>query len=468
MYNQFVQHLNLLNLSKKELIAILQTVLARNDALSKQVTQLAHRVEELEEQVLALKAKKDSTNSSIPPSQDYGKVHKNKSLRKKSGRGRGGQNGHKGHTLELSQTPDKVIDYLPAFCRECGENLEKQHDICAERRQVVDIPAIKPTYTEHRAYSKVCRCGYVTKSDFPANIKAPIQYGAGVESLIAYFSVRQYLPYRRMKECFQDLFGLGISEGSLVSAVGRVAHKSLPIYNRIKNNIMQSPVVGGDETGAKVNGKKAWFWTWQDPNNTFITVDPSRGFKHIKQLFPNGLPNSILVSDCWAAQLKTPAMGHQLCIAHLQRELNFFIELYNDQWAKNLKKLLLLAQKLKNEMSDYEKDHPERNQLTNQLDKLLAFDIEKQPAKIKPFQKRLIKNKNHLFPFLYHQKVPADNNASERAIRNVKVKQKISGQFFNQSNAMHFAIIRSVIDTAIKNGANVFNSLKLVANLVPE
>ena len=77
--------------------------------------------------------------------------------------------------------------------------------------------------------------------------------------------VRQYLPYRRMKECFQDIFGIGVSEGSLVSAVRRVAYKSLPIYNRIKRNIIDSPVVGADETGAKVNGKKAWFWTWRTP-----------------------------------------------------------------------------------------------------------------------------------------------------------------------------------------------------------
>ena len=80
--------------------------------------------------------------------------------------------------------------------------------------------------------------------------------------MAGYFSVRQYLPYRRMKECFHYLFGIAISEGSLVSAVRRMAVKSLPLYNRIKENILRSPVVGADETGAKVNGKKAWFWTW--------------------------------------------------------------------------------------------------------------------------------------------------------------------------------------------------------------
>ena len=106
-----------------------------------------------------------------------------------------------------------------------------------ERRQVIDIPPISSACSEHRVFSKTCSCGHVTKGTFPVNVKAPIQYGPGIESMAGYFSVRQYLPYRRMKE-----------------------------------NILASAVVGADETGAKVNGKKEWFWTWQTPNNTLITV----------------------------------------------------------------------------------------------------------------------------------------------------------------------------------------------------
>ncbi len=468
MCNKIAYSLSLYQLSKKELIAIIQTLLAKNDALVKKVTELTLRVEDLEQQVLELKSKKDSNNSSIPPSHDQDRAAKNMSLRKKSGRSRGGQHGHKGHSLEMTETPDEVIEHVPGYCQVCGEELGHLPGLLLERRQVVDIPPIEPIYTEHRVYSKTCFCGHVTKGTFPSKVKAPIQYGPGVESMAGYLSVRQYLPYRRMKECFHDLFGIPISEGSLVSVVRRLASKSLPLYSRIKENILRSPVVGADETGAKVNGKKAWFWTWQNPNNTFITIDPSRGFKLIKRVFPDGLKNSVLVSDCWAAHLKTPAITHQLCIAHLLRELNYFIELYDDRWAKKLKKLLLEALKLKSEIYDYGQDHPLRNQLVGRLDSLLAYEIDKQPPKIKPFHKRLRKNKDHLFPFLYHEKVPADNNASERAIRNVKVKQKISGQFFNHDNAMDFAIIRSVIDTTIKNGVNVFNALKLIAKLAPE
>ena len=70
----------------------------------------------------------------------------------------------------------------------------------------------------------------------------------------------------------------------------------------------------------------------------------------------------------------------------------------------------------------------------------------------------------HLFTFLFIEEVPPDNNASERAIRNVKVKQKISGQFKSNKTAQNFAKIRSVIDTTIKNGMNVLQALMLIAN----
>ena len=73
------------------------------------------------------------------------------------------------------------------------------------------------------------------------------------------------------------------------------------------------------------------------------------------------------------------------------------------------------------------------------------------------------RERQHLFTFLFLENVPADNNASERAIRNVKVKQKISGQFKIEQAAQNFAQIRSVIDTIIKNGLNVLDGLALIA-----
>ena len=83
--------------------------------------------------------------------------------------------------------------------------------------------------------------------------------------------------------------------------------------------------------------------------------------------------------------------------------------------------------------------------------------------KMVSFQKRITKYKDHIFTFLYHPNVPPDNNGSERAIRNVKVKQKISGQFKILNAAENFAILRSIIDTAIKNNQNVVRALSVIA-----
>ena len=148
------------------------------------------------------------------------------------------------------------------------------------------------------------------------------------------------------------------------------------------------------------------------------------------------------------------------------RELNYLTELYNNKWSLDFKKLILRAIKLKREMasSDYKslRNH-ERDKILLELERLLLQDENSKNKKLKTFQKRIKDYQDYLFTFLYEEGVPPDNNASERAVRNIKVKQKISGQFKNIKNAQNFAIIRSVIDTIIKNRQNIIEALKLIA-----
>jgi hypothetical protein len=88
--------------------------------------------------------------------------------------------------------------------------------------------------------------------------------------------------------------------------------------------------------------------------------------------------------------------------------------------------------------------------------------------KIRAFIKRLNKNHNAILTFLYYPKVLPDNNASERAIRNAKVKMKVSNQFKIQEEAHRFAVLRSVIDTAMKNSQNILDALNLLPNFAAE
>ncbi|MEO8764499.1 MAG: transposase [Ginsengibacter sp.] len=128
------------------------------------------------------------------------------------------------------------------------------------------------------------------------------------------------------------------------------------------------------------------------------------------------------------------------------------------------------ALKLKKELniSQCYGESKKRNRLMIKLEALLQLTINKKHHKAKSLQKKLRKHQQYILYFLFHPEVPPDNNGSERAIRNVKVKQKISGQFKSQKGADSFATLRSIIDTTIKSGQNVLYALSLLAKFGTE
>ena len=111
---------------------------------------------------------------------------------------------------------------------------------------------------------------------------------------------------------------------------------------------------------------------------------------------------------------------------------------------------------------DYHKTLNQRTEFEERLTKLLQEPIHKKYPIALSLQNRLIKYQKHILTFLYYHEVLPDNNGSERAILNVKVKQKIPGQFKSFSGAETFAILRSVIDTAVKNNLNPLQSLSQI------
>lgn len=430
-----------------------------NQQLKARVSELEQLVKDFQTQINSLATKKNSNNSSIPPSTDL--TRKNGSLRIPSGKKPGGQSGHTGHTLTMTETPDEIHKLIPDYCNECGKALAEIPAQLEGKRQVVELPPVQPHYIEHQSYSKICICGHKQIGDYPCGVTNHIQYGASIEAIIGYQSVYQYTPFKRLSELFKHYFNLPISEGSIDNILKRLSAKALPIYQAIQVQIENSIQLGGDETGAKINGKKGWIWTWQNVSATFIAASLNRGMETIQKLFPKGFINAILNSDRWKPQLKTHAKGHQLCTSHLLRDLKYLIELEKTIWADSMKQLLLKAIELKRQCAEYARDHPNVMEIENMMDVLLAEPLDK--SKTLTFQKSIIKNKEYVFSFLYHAEVPPDNNGSERAIRTIKVKQKVSGQFKTGQDA--FCILRSVIDTCIKKKVDVFEVLKLIAQM---
>ncbi|MDR0206753.1 MAG: transposase [Bacteroidales bacterium] len=361
-------------------------------ALEQRVQFLINRVEELEKENALLKkelsyyrTKRTSSNSSVPPSQDPYRLKRTESLREQSGLKPGGQFGHVGSCLEMVLEPTEIVEHHPHYCQCCGKELSNEVSEFIGKRQVIDIPPIKPIVREDRIYGKRCSCGHITES-------AP---------------------------------------------------------NFIK-------------------GKNAWAWVFQTPKATYIHSDTSRSKAVINQLFPQGFSETILVHDCWASYFGVQAKGHQICTAHLLRELKYLSKLYPQQkWSKDFTSLLGQALELKKNMTyvDYLQPVKKRTNIEKQLELLLQQTINPKYQKLVVFKERIIRYRNYLFSFLYNQHVPPDNNASERAARTFKVKQKVSGLFRSTEGAEAFAIIRSVIDTSIKNAQNVMETLAIIPML---
>ena len=452
-----------ITISRREYDALKQ----ENKELREQLSEAFLLINELRIEIELLKNGRNSNTSSTPSSQDYGRSNKFNS-RQKSNRKSGGQKGHKGNSLKMNDNPDEIQKYIPKYCKQCGE--EFNEDVIYQlykRKQEVVIPPIKPKYIEHQSFRCTCsKCNTQTTSDLPSRLRANIQYGENIQALIAYLSVYQYMPSNRIKSYLKDIMNIQISEGTIFNIIESMSKKALPVYEIIKEKVATSKVVGGDETGIKINGDKAWFWVFQNSFYTFIKAAYSRSYQSIIETFSNGFPTSVYVSDSLAAQLKTNTMAKQLCLAHLMRELKNFEKTFNSTWASKLKQVFKEAISYKRQMmnDDYVETNPKVEEFENQLSELLKIDYSGKHQKLKAFISRLIKNRDSILTFLYHIEVPPDNNGSERAIRNAKVKMKISNQFKSYDFANHYAVIRSVIDTTIKNSNNVFDTLSYLAN----
>lgn len=437
----------------------------------------ASKIADLERQLAEKQVRATSKNSHLPPSKDLTRSSKktedevkpNQSLREKSDKPIGGQKGHEGHNLKMSETPEVVEDLIPNYCNDCGLSLEKEVEIFVGRRQVIDIPPIIPITTEYRQYKKTCSCGHCQYSDYPQEAQHAIQYGPNIQSYVVYQNIYQYVPFFRLQDFFKKVMNLSISKGTIENIIRRSAKKASGVYGNLRQAIEISFFVGSDETGGKVNGKKNWFWVWQTAVITYIVAACSRSKQVIEDTFPDGLPNSIVCSDRLAAQLSTVSKGSQICLVHLLRDLNYLIEKEKTEWATQFKQLLKDALQLKREQSHYRTEDEKAKLIEQRADDLLKATFEElqwtkdNQHKTMTFYKGMIKLRHALFPFLYHSEVMPDNNSSERAIRPIKVKLKISGQF--KSLQKEFAILRSVIDTAIKNGQQPFEAIKAIINI---
>jgi transposase len=454
------------------------------DRLKSQITSLQAELNELRHHNFRLTRRnseleallsKDSHNSSRPPSSDAPWAKRNKSLRRPSGKPPGGQPGHPGHTLRLTQKPTRIIRHRPKQCRHCLSPLGGGRSAGAERRQVIDLLPARLRVTEHRAEVVCCpACGRRTKAKFPEGVRATVQYGPSVLARALYLHDYQLLPYARTAEAMKELFGCALSKGSLSTAVKQCADGLVETELKIKRGLRRSAVLRADETGLRVEGRLAYVHVASTPLLTHYGSDARRGKAAIDEIGILPEYRGTCVHDGWLFYTFYPKCRHALCGAHISRELTYFEELSEETkaWAGPLKELLL---EMKCEAERAFADGETRlaverlAELTASYEKLVAEGLRGQPPPEVPepvrrqarnLLLRLERRKEEVLRFLTDFTVPWDNNQAERDLRMIKLQQKTSGCFRTEEGARRFCRIRSYVSTMRKQRRRVLLALE--------
>jgi transposase len=439
----------------------------------KQVEKLIQRIEELENQ----KAK-SSKNSHKPPSGDgFGK--QTKSLRAKSNRRTGGQEGHKGGNLKWEEKADKIVRYEVTECGVCGEAISEISGEVVEKRQVHDLPAIKLQVTEHQIEKKYCpHCNLVTISKFPQTVKDWVQYGEGVKGLVTYLNQYQLIPSQRTQELMKDVFGCEIGEGTIYNQVQKCHEVLEPVEQQIKEKLQEAPVAHFDETGLRVKATNWWLHVSSTKTHTHYQIHQKRGKEAMDAI--GILPNfkGKALHDGFKSYSQYEC-SHYLCNAHHLRELVFIHERFNQSWAEDMLKLLSkINHAVKQAKLDgkFALESSEINNFELKFQEVINLGYKANPepipepktAKTRGRQKRpkplnlilrLDLLRQQALGFMYDFVVPFDNNLAERDIRMTKLKQKISGCFRSEDGANAFARIRGYISTLKKQGLDVLEAL---------
>ena len=446
-------------------------------SLRGELARAQERIAELEDRL-----RQTSRNSSVPPSADglAKPPPRSRSLRKKSGRKPGGQDGHRGQTLAQVAKADREVRHEPGSCARCGAGLAGRPVTGIERRQVFDLPPVKVKVTEHQLIERECGCGHRTKGTAPQGAEAPVQYGPRIAAVIIYLYIGQFLSRKRTALALAELFGIPLSAATVAAITGRAAGKLDDFLERARGNIAASDVAGFDETGFRVAGRLHWVHCARTGEYTLLMAHPRRGRKAMEAM--GILPSfaGAAVHDAWAPYDTYGSPEHQLCCAHALRELQAVTDSApGDEWcwAAQAADALTGMQALASEAIAQGRDAADPAALAAQMHRYRSAALlgaRQNAARSGPLMKkhhalarRLLDRQDDYLRFTADWRIPADNNGSERDIRMIKLKQKVSGCLRTLTGAQQFCAIRSYLSTAAKHGLPFFTALVMLTEGQP-
>jgi transposase-like protein len=424
---------------------------------------LTERIAKLEAEVDRLRKQlnNDSSNSSSPPSSDIKPNAPNTyNGRTKTGKKSGGQKGHKGKYLSRASIEEKIAK---------GQMRRKIVNHGTPRGEyvsklVVDMK-LETTAIEHRYYEN---------ADIPIELRPEVQYGSGVKAFVTTLAGQGLVPSNRIVDMLTAWTdgALELSDGTVYHFLAELDRKAAAFIENTKTKLLNNRVLHIDETGARVNARNMFFRNYSDNKRVLYTANQTKGKKAIED---DGILTKfmgILIHDHNTVNYNY-GTGNGECNVHLIRYLTANSENTHHQWSDDVIEFLLALKRSKEIAIRFGAERFEQNDLDGYRKRydtivMAGFEVLKS-TKSRFYQKeeqkllnRLKKYRNNHLLFAENFDVPFDNNLSERDLRMVKTKQKVSGCFRSLEGAKVFADLMSVIKTAVKQNVSPFAAVRSV------
>lgn len=443
--------LDLAVLSSFEKDALTSTLLAQVDVLVARVAALETENATLREKLKA--PLKTPNNSGTPPSQG----------RKANGDGKPSPKAraHAGAHRPLHPDPTRCEAVRAERCPHCRADVTGVVQAAVQTYDCIEIPEIKPDVTRLVLHGGVCPC---CAGRFKATARAGLEpgspFGPNLRAFVLYLRFGQAIPFERLARLMRDLFGLEISEGALANMLQDSAPAFAAQTSLIKQCLLSSTVLASDETSVRVGKKTFWTWVFHHADSACFVIRPSRG-KVVVGEFLGDVRPAVWISDRLGAQRGWAIKDHQVCLAHLLRDVQYAIDAGDAAFAPGVKHLLQRAVRIGHRrpaladatLAAY------HARLQRALDALLKI-VSDNKAGLK--LQRIIKRfRQNLFVFLTDREVSPTNNGSEQALRPCVIFRKVTNGFRSFWGADLYANVRSVMETARRRGIGILPALRL-------
>jgi transposase len=477
-------------MSRDELIVVVRRQAGQISAQAVQIAELMEANEALAARLAKVEhlLSRNSGNSSNPPSKDDdpGKPAPPDKQRGRGGpkRSRGKQRGTPGTHLAWTDDPAQRRDRFPEGRCDCGGDLDGARDLgIVDRYQQHEIPQVAVTITQYDQHQVECGCGRRHTAARPDGARSgPVGYGPNLAAFAVYLMVVHFIPAHRVVALLESLTGTAPSVGFVHGMLHRTAGLLDGVHQRIRTLITLAYAVCCDETPLRVGPRKPA--AGKKKAERYLLVAATELYTHyllgdrslttFKAFVVAELAGSVIVHDRYQ-NYDSAALGtlvHQLCTAHLLRDLDDAAQVYPDavwpvQIADALRALIGEANRARDQgLAAIPGEHRDtllrrlRNGMLVGLSDTLSAGTRPGQRKARLLLEVLRDRPEDVLRFAHDLKVPPTSNQAERDLRPSKIQQKISGRLTSIARTQDRYTILGYVSTAAKHGLDKITVLR--------